>query len=421
MVFLLQPRPIMLAERKPVAPTLLSDPAFSTDPSAHPYAVRTTHEPWLSSPPPGHPTLNSKSRRRRSGDDPASDSEPFHIIPPPNSPVNFAPQSTTPFSVPHHVVTETVGTHSQSTSSLTTAAEPLSESKQSHHWQPNLSPAPITTAPTPATPRRRITLMTILKRRSTQQPQSVASVNSIPRKALTSSKSLSNKADVTRIHAKPNRVSNEEVIPPKPVTLGNSMPPIPSTMHPTTTYRVVDIPTNRLENLDRIDELDETNPWGIGFHHGGPYEAAAEAIRGKVQKVFPGHGSYNRGAPHSNDNVDLSLPNLHRLLTSLLGLFSSSGNGLVFEFIAWSDSPKKLSTALYPSFTASTKLHSTSAKGRYDDAPCSCSDGLSGGPAVQGGAADPGLRNTPGFISSTIVSDLLNKPNSRCTTSASVI
>ena len=353
MVFLLQPRPIM-ADRnlKPVAPSLLSDPAFSTDPSAHPYAVRTSHEPWLSSPPAGHPKLKSKSRRRRSGDDSASDSEPFHIIPPPNSPVNFGLQNTTPFSVPQRVVTETVGPHSQSTSALTTAAEPLS-ARQSH---PNLSPAPITTAPPPATPRRRrITLMTILKRRATQQPQSTASANSVPRKALNSSKSLSNKSDVTRTLAQPNRMSNEG-FPPNPVTLGNSVPSMPSTIHPTPTQRVVDIPANRLENLDRIDELDETNPWGIGFHHGGPYEAAVEAIRGKGNKVFPGHGSYNRGAPHFNDNVHLSLSNLHPLLTSSLGLFPSSGNWLVSESIAWSDSPEKLPSALYHSSTATPKL-----------------------------------------------------------------
>jgi hypothetical protein len=69
--------------------------------------------------------------------------------------------------------------------------------------------------------------------------------------------------------------------------------------------RPTDIPTNRQENLDRIDELDETNPWGIALHHGGPYEAAVQAIRGKEQVVFPGHGSYNRGVPQSHDNVSL--------------------------------------------------------------------------------------------------------------------
>ncbi|KAJ3505469.1 hypothetical protein NLJ89_g7397 [Agrocybe chaxingu] len=36
---------------------------------------------------------------------------------------------------------------------------------------------------------------------------------------------------------------------------------------------------SRLQDLDKIDELDETNPWGISLHHKGPYEAAVQAIK----------------------------------------------------------------------------------------------------------------------------------------------
>ncbi len=35
----------------------------------------------------------------------------------------------------------------------------------------------------------------------------------------------------------------------------------------------------RAKDLDRIDELDETNPLGLSLHHDGPYEAASQALK----------------------------------------------------------------------------------------------------------------------------------------------
>src|SRR6266496_705306 len=89
-----------LADRRPIAPSLLSDPAFSADPYSHPYAV-TNHEPWLLSPPAGHPSLKSKTKRARnrflaSAKAIDSDSEPFPLIQPPNSPVSFGNTDNAP-------------------------------------------------------------------------------------------------------------------------------------------------------------------------------------------------------------------------------------------------------------------------------------------------------------------------------------
>jgi len=70
--------------------------------------------------------------------------------------------------------------------------------------------------------------------------------------------------------------------------------------------RATEIPAGRIQDLDRIDELDETNPWGIALHHTGPYEAAVQAIRKTDKKVFPGYGSYHRGVPQPSDNVNIS-------------------------------------------------------------------------------------------------------------------
>lgn len=312
----MQPKPIMPAERQPVAPSLLSDPAFSTDPYAHPFYAVTSHEPWLSSPPAGHPTLKSKSRRRPPADDVASDSEPFHLIPPPNSPVNVpeGPQHPIVFVVPNDVLGTGPGPepHSQHLPSPTTAAEPASGQSHQESYQSPTPPPPPTAHP-PASPKRRITLMTLLKRRSSHQPQSSASANPKLRKASTLSKPVPNNSDVTRPpislpETNPNVES--QLLPPRPSTLGTSTPatvPMPSNGQPAPKRRPTDIPPNRQENLDRIDELDETNPWGVALHHGGPYEAALQAIRGDGKVVFPGHGSYNRGVLQSHDNVGLSI------------------------------------------------------------------------------------------------------------------
>jgi hypothetical protein len=37
---------------------------------------------------------------------------------------------------------------------------------------------------------------------------------------------------------------------------------------------------SRLRELDRIDELDETDPFGTGLHHKGPYEAISAILGG---------------------------------------------------------------------------------------------------------------------------------------------
>lgn len=43
----------------------------------------------------------------------------------------------------------------------------------------------------------------------------------------------------------------------------------------------------QVRSLDRIDELDETNPFGSHLHHGGPYEAISRLITSKQKHVSP--------------------------------------------------------------------------------------------------------------------------------------
>lgn len=63
--------------------------------------------------------------------------------------------------------------------------------------------------------------------------------------------------------------------PPPPPPLKNSIPvPLQNTLIPrkASMKALVRRLTSR-HNLDRIDELDESDPFGSSYHHGGPYEA----------------------------------------------------------------------------------------------------------------------------------------------------
>lgn len=311
-----------VTDRRPIAPSLLSDPAFSADPYSHPFAI-TNHETWLICPPAGHPSLKSKSKRTRNrflASDRAidSDSEPFPLIQPPNSPVSFekandSPTTANPKDV--FVPTKSKERHSQPVLSLQgprSPTEPQPPSAEHSHQLLSLSPQPPPLASNP--PKKERTLMTFLKRRSSQQPESSSAVvNPKPKKPSTLTRATTVANDVTRPPAyrqqtEPNIHNvNKPVLLERPVTLGTStpastpVPPSPSAAK----RRVTDTPVGRLD-LDRIDELDETNPWGIALHHGGPYEAAVQAIREKDKNIYAGYGSYHRGVPQSGDNVNIS-------------------------------------------------------------------------------------------------------------------
>ena len=80
---------------------------------------------------------------------------------------------------------------------------------------------------------------------------------------------------------------------------------LPSIVTGSSTGRRHDVPSNRTKDLDRIDELDETNPWGISLHHGGPYEAASQALRDPERKkpLAFGDNAYHQRAMQAHGNV----------------------------------------------------------------------------------------------------------------------
>ena len=62
-----------------------------------------------------------------------------------------------------------------------------------------------------------------------------------------------------------------------------------------------------MQDLDQIDELDETNPWGIPIHHDGPYEAANAQVNKRAGNRVPlglaNNGLYNAHALQANGQV----------------------------------------------------------------------------------------------------------------------
>lgn len=57
--------------------------------------------------------------------------------------------------------------------------------------------------------------------------------------------------------------------------------------------------SGRTSELDKIDELDETNPWGVALHHGGPYEAALKVIKPEKGRTPLGISNGGSGTYHN--------------------------------------------------------------------------------------------------------------------------
>lgn len=244
---------------KPIAAGLLTDPAFSPDPLTHPYH----NVAWSISPPLGHPVINPRTFTLT---DPDSE---LRLIQPPNSPVSdIATQDSRPrFLFP--------------------PPTPPADS-------PATSPSPPVTKPQRPTKPKRKFRMPFLTRRKTTQPVPKTGdpapahpphdVTQPPRPAV----------------ALRRAVSERTIFTPNPATTGTDTP------------RSTASSSTRNRDLDRIDELDESSPLGISLHHGGPYEAAVQAIRRSDRRMplgmLNGTGranEYHRQAMLAHGNVRL--------------------------------------------------------------------------------------------------------------------
>jgi len=278
-------------------PDLLSDPAFSADPLSHPY-----HDiAWLVSLPAGHPVIGQRPIAT------APDSE-FQLIQPPNSPASdVATSPRFPFSLPQ-------------------APEPLTTAPTSN--PPVTAPSPPMTKLQPPAKQERKFRMPFLYRRKTTQPQHTVGLSktedpqpnvSLPRNDVT--RQAPRPAARLRRASAPILPQNPEspAFPPHVATTGTDTPrsTAPSSTVTTVSNRLVEGLSGRNRDLDRIDELDETSPWGISLHHGGPYEAAVQAIKRSDRRVPLGllnsggaASEYHRQAmlAHGNVSTTISFP-----------------------------------------------------------------------------------------------------------------
>jgi len=257
---------------KVICPSLHDDPAFSADPHSNPYSV-TSHDSWLSPPPLGHPVLKNNKKRSNIaltphdtvGSDLDSD---FHLIQPPNSPVIPSGSNSSPqYPTTRNILPTVSGPSSSMNQSLTSSA--MSEGSRRSSL---LSP-----------PKKENKQMKFLSRRQSAQPQPIKSFFSSIGKKERRRSELPLSGDTT---PRPRSAQHTEDLP----TSTSAAPRIPE-------YR------GRLQDLDQIDELDETNPWGIPIHHGGPYEAVNAQVNKRVGNRLPNNGLYNMHALQANGQV----------------------------------------------------------------------------------------------------------------------
>ncbi|KAF8203030.1 hypothetical protein BJ912DRAFT_337677 [Pholiota molesta] len=281
-----QPKP---REHKSIVPShLLSDPAFSPDPHLNPYFA-DQQLAWA--PPQGHPVLKNKNKGPVAhfalrNDIIASAGFDFQLLQPPNSPVSILGGSGTqePSSFPF---LSTLKSSAASDSPVSTAIAPSAP----------IAPATASTSlVTRSTPVAKPAVSTV----STVPPQPPAAKVAKKRRMPFLTRRKSQAAPPNPPNAPPSSTSNNVTrpLPPRMVTEPvTAAAPVKRPVFPPRSATIgTDTPrstgasslsaaskrhgsNSRLNDLDRIDELDETNPWGISLHHGGPYEAAVQAIR----------------------------------------------------------------------------------------------------------------------------------------------
>jgi hypothetical protein len=274
---------------KIICPSLHDDPAFSLDPHSNPYSV-TSHNSWLS-PPLGHPVLKNKKRPNAiTTHDTADSDSDFHLVQPPNSPVissasNSSPQQ--PFSLKLPVLSSAAPSVNQSS---------LMSERDYHSSLP---------PPLKKENKRR----NVLSRHQSTQSQSTKSFFS----SFGKERRRSDLSASEHITLPPRQTEDPAAVAPQ----------IPGRR-------------GRVQDLDQIDELDETNPWGIPIHHDGPYEVAKVPANKRVGGHVPlglanANGSHNMHLHQVHKSSPCSvllclpmfLPDLHTSSNSIRRVFES--------------------------------------------------------------------------------------------------
>jgi hypothetical protein len=309
---------------KIISPSLHDDPAFSADPHSNPYSV-TSHGSCLSPPPPGHPILKNNKKRPNfalvsHGTPDYSDSD-FQLVQPPNSP--DIPSGSN--SSQHRPITTNPLTLYNKLPTLSSASSSMNQ---------GLNPSVMSQGGRrPSLLKKRMNFLSRRQSAQVAQPQSV--------KSLISSMGMRERRRSDLPSFPGDTVLPQPIQQTEGLTTSASAPQILG-------YR------GRVQDLDQIDVLDETNPWGIRIHHDGPYEAVNVQVNKRAGHVPLGlsNGLYNAHGLQVNDQV------LHKFSTHG-GLFclhiflsdlhtSSSSNRRVLESLSGPDSPTSISCSIHP-------------------------------------------------------------------------
>ncbi|KAG6381018.1 hypothetical protein JVT61DRAFT_5413 [Boletus reticuloceps] len=155
--------------------------------------------------------------------------------------------------------------------------------------------------------RRRYTFKTPLARAILDDPAFSSDPRSHPHFPLTNARSYkalppkSIPSPPTKTLSKPPPIPMPEILPkPHNTVLKPVRTNIPRKARMKAFVRRL---TTRNEILDRIDELDETDPFGGSYHHDGPYEAIGSNL---VQPALPRRGNIHRSRRESDPHPSRS-------------------------------------------------------------------------------------------------------------------
>ncbi|KAH9948175.1 hypothetical protein B0H21DRAFT_734930 [Amylocystis lapponica] len=264
----------MLAQQsRPIPRNLFDDPAFSTDPRINPHFVVNPGGPSSSHSQLLTPNIGQVPRSLQPGRFPPTSETPHrdrspNVIPP--TIVRHAPISASS-AFPLHDIWHPPPQSASSSASSSTSSISLPLPETTPETSARTTPSPPSSSP-PSAP----TMLESQPRMQPAIPQASASIiRPMPPVHTTSAPDL---------HSRP---------PPPPNTFARSVTaptPGPAPVKAQTSSRSHS-KRNRhpsvtaLPDLDRIDELDESDPRGLAWHHGGPYEAARRAQQQAAERA----------------------------------------------------------------------------------------------------------------------------------------
>jgi hypothetical protein len=256
---------------RPLSKTILNDPAFSSDPRVHPHFPLVS--PTFYKELPSKSPLMAVNNLSQTSETTPSDISPHQeVLSPTEGPDCGSHSPGSEEAHPSTTASTSVSLDSDSHTALSAFTSPTVSSATSHSHSLDY----------PKTPR-------VVSPLQLSFPFSASPASSSPSHDPESSPAMyprpSNRPTPTRIATAPEQ--RERVV--KPTTARSDSAPVHAdgSNRPTGKRRMKNFIRRFTSSraLDRIDEMDETDPFGAGWHHGGPYEA----IGSNLAQLGPAH------------------------------------------------------------------------------------------------------------------------------------